>query len=456
VLLTDGALAADPVAVAEAGAPVELAIVPGGGPNAAVVSIAARPSPGAADVPSLYSRIANFGPEPLDTTAILLADGFEAGRQPVAIPADGGTVELGWALPPGTTTATVRLEANDALAADNEATLPVERGEGSLALRILLVTDSASPLERVLAAIPGADLTVEPGDQLERGEPLGRYDLVALESVAPSMEALARLDAPLLIVAPQPGGALPVTGIMPVPEIVRIRAGDPLLAGVDLAGIVFGESALLADLPGQAEIIGATDGPLVLRADLAGQQAIVLAFDLAGSNLPRRIAFPIMIANAVRELAPAPPPPVVPLGETLRFEPRAGATSVDIAAPGGDSVTLPIVPGAGNAADAIVYGDTGAPGAYRIAERDAAGNETGQTTFVVNAGHPRESDLRPNADLPAALAGAAAVEDAGTGIAGAVSQLWPLLALVAVALLLAEWLAALRPPRRAAATGGGD
>ncbi|MFM9107777.1 MAG: vWA domain-containing protein [Chloroflexota bacterium] len=457
VLVTDGALAADPETAARLGAPVELAIVPGGGPNAAIVAIAAAAAVGAAgalDAPALQARIVNFGPEPVAAQAVLLADGFEAGRQAMELPADGGSAETAWAVPAGTRSATVRLEHADALPADNEATLPLARGDGSLALRVLLVSDSVSPLERALAAIPGAALETVPGDALERGEQAGRYDLVVLESVAPSPEALARLDAPMLIVSPQPGGALPVTGVLPDPAISRIRAGDPLLAGVDLAGTTFSEAALLAPQPGEREILGSPEGPLALRMTLAGHEAIVLAFDLNGSNLPRRIAFPIMIANAVAELAPAPPPAAIALGDTLRFEPRAGAATVEIAPPAGEAVALAAARGA-DGPRPVAFAGTGLPGAYRITERDAAGAATGETVVVVNAGHPRESDLRPNPGLAAALAAAGGGPGGAQAAADGSSQLWPLLALLALLALAAEWLAALWPRPRAARAGGG-
>jgi hypothetical protein len=450
VLLTDGAVAADPASVAALGAPVELRIAPGGGANAAIVSIAARPSAAAADVPSLYARIVNFGPDAISAPAVLLADGFEAGRQQVDIPPDGGAIELGWALPPGALSATVRLDHVDALPADNEATLPLPGSEGDLGLRILLITDSASPLERVLAAIPGVSLTVEQGDRLESGEALGRFDLVALENVAASEEALARLDAPLLIVGPQPGGALPVTGVLPSPTISRLQAGDPLLAGVDLTGVVFSEAALLEPRPGQQEIAGSADGPLALRMDLAGHDAIVFAFDLAGSNLPRRIAFPILIANAVNDLAPVAPPTGVALGDALRFEPRAGAAMVQITPPGGEPVEIPVERGK-NGAQPVVYTATGLPGSYRLVEQDASGVTTGEMRVVVNAGHPRESDLRPNAGLAETLAAASIAENgSASGPSSILSHLWPLLALLAIGALAVEWIASLWPRRLAA------
>jgi len=445
-VLSDGAVAADPATVAALGAPVEFRRFGGAGgdANAAVVSVAARATGGDGGG-NLYARLANFGPEPLTAPVLLLADGIEAGRQEVSLPADGGAVELSWPLPPGASEASVLLEADDALLADNRADLPLAGGD--LSLRILHVSDVPSPLARVLGAIEGAGVTSEPGERLNDPAGLGTFDLVVLEGVAPPPGALEELQAPLLIVAPPPGGPLPTDGVMVEPEIERLRAGDPLLEGVDLSGVTFGETPIVAADAAQQEVVGAAEGPLVLRTAIEGESAVVLAFDPAGSNLPRRVAFPILIANAVAELAPAPLPQTVALGEPLRVQPRAGTAEVEIAPPTGDPVTLAFDPADGGTPRDAVFAATGQPGGYDVVERDAAGTETGGGRFVVNAGHPRESDLRPTPDLAETLA-AAEGSLAGPARGPGLADLWPPLALAALALLLLEWLVALLPRRR--------
>ncbi len=458
VVISDGAVAADPATVAAVGAPVALEAVGGDDANAAVVSIAARPNPAAPATSLLYARLANFGPDPVTAAAVLLADGLEVGRQDVTLPPDR-SMELGWALPPGASDATVMLEHLDAFPADNAALLPLA-GSEALSLRILLVSDIPSPLARALAAIPGARLQSEPGNRLDDPAGLGSFDLVVLEGVAAPPEALARLRAPMLLVAPAAGGAVPVDGLLASPTIQRLRAGDPLLDGVDLAGVTVGDVPLLAPLTGRDEVVGVTgdgttgpaDGPLVSRETIAGQPAIVFAFDPVASNLPQRVAFPILVANAVAELAPPPLPATVALGDALAVSPRAGTAMVEIAPPEGDPVALPVPePAAGAPRPEVLFAATGDPGAYRVIEQDASGSETGSGRFVVNAGHPRESDLRPNPDLPAALAEGRATAASGFAPESALTQVWPLLALAALGVLLLEWVVALWPRRAAVA-----
>ncbi|MDF3042758.1 MAG: hypothetical protein K0Q71_5464, partial [Thermomicrobiales bacterium] len=96
----------------------------------------------------------------------------------------------------------------------------------------------------------------------------------------------------------------------------------------------------------------------------------------------------------------------------------------------------------------VVYADTGSAGTYGVTERDASGRVLGATRFVVNAGHPRESDLRLNTDLENVLATASGVDVAAPRQERV--DLWPLLALLALGVIVAEWIMALWPVRRGA------
>ena len=478
VVLTDGAVAADAGTVAALGAPVELALLGaaadgGTADNVAVVDLAAEPSPGNPSQLQLFARVMNFSAQAVTAPVVLAGDGLELARQEVTLPGNGGSQELIWPLPPEVREASVRIAAADPLAADDVASLVLRQDEAEgLSLRVLLVSDAPAELQRALLALPGAEVRTELSGAFADALAGERYDLLVFEKAAPPPAAVADLATPLLFVNPPAGGPFPIAGSMPSPTITDLRTQDPLLDGVDLAGATFGETPVYTLAPRQTEVVGAADGPLVFRADVGGYPAIGFAFDLAASNLPRRVAFPILVANAVRELAPSPLPNAVPLGDPLRYRPRAGAAAVRVTPPDGTAVGLPVTAeaaapdadptGATEAAPPpaeadtaatrpreIVYTDTGHAGLYAVEELDAAGADLGGGRFVVNAGHPRESDLRPSVDLAASLAQGRAT--AATGLARAdLADLWPLLAALAFALLAVEWLVALLPRRRAA------
>jgi len=163
----------------------------------------------------------------------------------------------------------------------------------------------------------------------------------------------------------------------------------------------------------------------------------------------------VLVANVVEALAPDGIPAAIPLGEPLVYEPRASTASVEIVPPSGQAARLPVLSvesededeiAIGSVSRDIVYTDTGAAGVYTVTESDAAGINLGSTRFVVNAGHPRESDLRSDPKLASALATAS-----GSGVTAPREErvdLWPLLALVALMVIAAEWIAALWPAAR--------
>jgi hypothetical protein len=248
---------------------------------------------------------------------------------------------------------------------------------------------------------------------------------------------------------------------MSAPTVTRLLAQDPLLSDVDLGGATFGETPVYVLDSSGVEIAGANEGPLIFRATLAGQPTLVFAFDVAQSNLPLRVAFPILIANAVKELAPSPLPSSVPLGDPLVYRPRASAASVRVAPPHGEPVDLLLAVtadrgDAGESAPAgespeeqlreVSFADTGQAGVYAVTEIDASGELLGSGSFVVNAGHPSESDLRANPALPATLAAAQAASESGSSRTN-LTDFWPLLATVALALLMLEWIVAMLPRR---------
>ncbi|GIW03661.1 MAG: lipoprotein [Thermomicrobiales bacterium] len=461
VLISDGALVADPSVVANLGAPIELVRV---GrlttANLAITDLSARASPDAPDRYQVYARIVNFGDESQTVRIVFLADGIEFESRTEAIAPESDAEIVAADVPEGASRITVTASTRDALLADNTASLVLPQ-KASLGLRILLVSDTAGYVRRALTALPGAHVTVQStADHLSADPADLNADLIVYEGFTPPTGSLPH--RPVLFVNPPRDGLFPVSGTMTSPVIDRLRAHDPLLAGVDLTGVTFGETAI-HQLDGTAtEVVGGTDrdrgtrGPLLYRgtAPETGEPMIVLPFDPNDerSNLAQRVAFPILMANIVDELAPSALPASLPLGEPLRYRPRSAAATVRITPPDGKSVDLPVAhdPGtdAGSLAQPlrdVVFPDTGRPGDYQIAELDAGGNVIGGGTFVINAGHARESDLRANLDLPGILATAHATADSGSRLG--LADLWPTLVTAALIILGLEWLWAIRPAR---------
>ena len=467
VLVSDGALAVDPGLAAGLGAPVELVTVGGEtgtvpiDGNVAITELAASAAPGDPARQQLFVRVANFSPEPVTVPVTLTAGGIEALREDVTIAPGGGSERLDWEAPTGAAEVTVAVAVDDPLPDDDAASL-ILRQDTDLTLQILLVSDAPRHLRRALAVLPGAEVTTQPTDGPLAGGDTAAYDLIVYDNAVPDADQLAVLpaNAALLLVHPPAGGPIATRGEMVAPTLTTLVAYDPLLEGVDLSGVTFGQTPVYEIDATQTEVVGAEAGPLIFRGPLGGKDAVVIGFDPNASNIVQRPVFPILIANVAAQLAPSPLPASVPLGEPLVYRPRIGAAVARVAPPEGEPTDLSVAAGdpddtstdpATAGADrlrSVAYADTGRPGVYRVTELDAGGEPLGGGRFVVNAGHPTESDLRPNPDLAAALATAQAGSDAGA--AATLADLWPPLVAAALLILALEWLVTAWPRRRMA------
>ncbi len=447
VLISDGAVTVDPGVAAATGAPISL-VVPGGDSedsqrgNLAVTEIAVRPATDGSGTLTLFASLANYGTEPAGTSVTVIGDGLDIGRGDTTLAPEGEPASLQWVLPPGVGEISVRIEASDQLPADNTATiLPLtdDAAGASIAPHILLVTDLPGALARALMSLDNVQVSVEPSDNVAAIS-AANYDLAVFDRVAPPADLVDHLPVPSLWVAPPADGPFSTTEDVTEPEASRVRAGDRLLQGVDLAGVTFGPTATFTLGPDDTEIVGSETGPLLYQTQLGTQPALVLTTDPEASNLPKRVAFPILVANMVSALAPDGIPAAVPLGESLVYTPRAAATRVEIAPPQGDPTEL-AVPEAGRTDRDVIFTGTGEPGIYTVTEYDAFDLSLGSTKFVVNAGHRLESNLRVDPNLAPALATATGVST--TGLREERVDLWPLLALAALAVIVVEWLWAL-------------
>ncbi len=455
VLLSDGALTVSPEAAAALAAPVELVVVGGNGVglaggNLGIVDVSARAAPGGGDQQQLLVQLANFSTEPVTAPLVLRVDTIEAARRDVTIPPNGGTLNVDWGtLPAGAVEVRVDLEINDAFQGDDTASL-ILRQESNLGLRILLVSDVPGPLQRALEVLPGAEVTIEASDSPAALRVDPSYDLVVYEGTSPPNDVLP--DAAMLFVHPSVDTQyFPTEGAIPEPSASIIQANESLLADVDLAGVTFGETPDYTLTVGTwTQIVGDAAGPLIAQGELDGRQTVLLSFDIAASNISRRIAFPSLMVNIAALLVPSPLPASIPLGDALTYRPSAAAAGVRVTAPGATSTDLKlaeIVDGSTTTGRVreVSFTDTGRPGGYELVEIGADGASLAAGRFVVNAGHPTESDLRPNLELPALVAQSGGA-DQGT-IRSSLFDLWPVAVAVAFGLLALEWLLAVFPRR---------
>ncbi len=445
VLLSGGAFATPPdgAALGALAATVRWERIGDETDNLAITRFVARPSALAPDRVELFARVANYGAGPATARGTLDADGATVDQKALQL-APGGTVELVWQLPRGTRGARLRIDGRDAMPFDNEAQVVLRQNSET---RILLVSDApGGDLGRALTAQPGAVLTtVAPAAYLDRD----RYDLTVFDGVVPE-----RLPpGGVLLVNPPADNRLIARVGDPAaagetPSIVRYDRESPLLAGVDLSGVTFAPQAAFQLPDWASEVVGAKGGPLVLAGRFEGREVVAFTFDLARSNLPRKLAFPLLVSNTVERLQTHRVPAAVALGEGATLEPVAGTASVQLRDPAGRTRDLDLRQSPGGAPTAYVVPDE--PGLYTLIERDSTGTTLLQEGFAVNGGDAVASNLRgAPASLPAGTGGITPATATGLATNPAPSrlgELWPVLLALVLALLLLEWVVGLLGP----------
>ena len=305
-LYSDGAVTADPVIVSSLpGTLVWKEFGRASSPNLAITEIVPRSAPGASGDIELFLQIANFSPNPVETVLLVQADGVEVTRQTLTVdPTRPADVTVN-GVSSDTRRIVAEVQSQDALFADNQATIVFAESGGS-EISVLLVSDLPGASQRALASVPGTVVTtVGSAEYANRSVSVAGFDLVVFDGVLPPGGQVP--NRPVIFIDPPRGGILPDNGMITTPEIESVRTDDPILNDVDLSGVSFRETPAFELAASSEPIVESAEGPLIFRgvAPESGQTMVVISFDLAESNLPSRIAFPILMSNIVNSLAPS-------------------------------------------------------------------------------------------------------------------------------------------------------
>src|SRR5580700_6884459 len=191
-----------------------------------------------------------------------------------------------------------RIEGQDALSTDNQAYALLPERKPIL---VLLVTRNNWFLENALKAGEANETQiVSPANY--RISLNQAFDVVIFDRELPSG---ITLDAPgnFLFLGVSP---LPPAVLSDHPVIVETDPGDPIMRFVDLnTSTILRAVRLPREIPGwtvRAPVAGA-DGPLVVSLESSRRRRVIIAFDPIDSDLPVRVAFPLLIHNAVAWLA---------------------------------------------------------------------------------------------------------------------------------------------------------
>jgi Ca-activated chloride channel homolog len=283
---------------------------------------------------------------------------------------------------------------------------------------VLLVGPDDPPLESLLRVAPvaRAAVTRETDPGAWRG-----YDVVILDHVQTGPVPPGRY---LAIGTVPPNLPANPSGVVDAPDFATWDRQDPILNFVDFAGVQVRQALRLA--PDSGRVLAAGPSPLLWSYEGGGIRAIVLAFTLADSDLPRHVAFPVLFANSLAWLGGDAAG--LRAGETFET-PAAGAAEAMLIRPDGRRITI-------HARDGVLALPLPRAGIYHVITPD------GDRPLSVALGSETAGIIAPRAGSPAE-SGAATTR---TGVRRSASRIavWPWCVLLVAAAALGEWALATR------------
>jgi Ca-activated chloride channel family protein len=384
------------------------------GENVGLTSLTVRAS---AQTRAAYLHVQNFGQQSHRVSVEWRADGHLIDVRPLTLAA-GQSQDLVLPVPGDATAVTARLAGADIFAVDDSATAVSKTPR---AFRVLLVTLGNVFLEQALRLRTDLQIDVVAPAAYR---PNAAYAMTVFDRFLPPLMP----DGPAIVIDPPAGSSLAGGSPIGIGRVRAADAGDPLLANVDLQDVHVARSEDLRASTFGRPLITSLQTPLVLVRDDPYRQ-VLFGFDLHESDLPLRIAFPILIENLSEWMLP----PSVPShsfhpDEAVTIVPESGATAVSVIRPDGTRRSL-------TPAGIATVGDTDQTGLYTV-EQTIAGTVQ-RSWFSVNLFSDTISQLKPPNRLTLPPTHTTAVTTTHPGQL----EIWPWIALAALGIVAAEWLA---------------
>jgi len=220
-------------------------------------------------------------------------------------------------------------------------------------------------------------------------------------------------------------GPLQVLEDLPLPRLGNALRSHPILRGLALADVTLESASVVDPAPGDLALVRAArppHTPLVFLRPVEGNWWLVVGFDLAATELPLRVDFPLFCANAIKFLSGgvAEPDRFVACGRDVVVEVPPGALSARLTSPDGTELELPAVDSRG----AFVPDRTGFYTVTAGARRWDLGASLTSASESLLAGESAPERRKYSSAVPSLSA----------------RRLWALLVFAALAGLAVEWL----------------
>ncbi|MBI2539126.1 MAG: VWA domain-containing protein, partial [Deltaproteobacteria bacterium] len=207
----------------------------------------------------------------------------------------------------------------------------------------------------------------------------------------------------------------------PLPQLAR----HPVTAGIRLDDLYIREALRLLPAGAGIPLAVSREGPLIVALEKDRLRALAIGFDLAASDLPFKVAFPVLLSNAFdwfQPKRPEFPATGVPAGKPYLLHLRGTDEEVELRSPSGRRDKLRAL------SNPLSFADTFDAGFYTF----KSGSREGE--FAANLFSESESRIAPRVrEGSSENSAAGGREEAERGF-----SLWPYLLLLVAALLAVE------------------
>jgi uncharacterized membrane protein len=247
------------------------------------------------------------------------------------------------------------------------------------------------------------------------------FDVVVLDNAPSSKVGAGRFIFVNTVPSDVP---VELLGRIEQPPIVDWDRSHPVMRYVDLSKVAIEEALRVRPLVAGRALVESIGGPLVYLIEEPQRKALLVGFDLFKSDLPLRVAFPLILSNGLRWLHPAGLDTgnfQVVAGQPLLLPVEHGVEQATVITPSGQSNRVQVTRGV------VSVADTSEVGLYRIQ------TVNGELTVAANLLNEEESNIVPQ-PLPGP-------EGRGVESRNAVPvqlELWPLFVILAALVLLLE------------------
>jgi hypothetical protein len=385
--------------------------------NLGIIALDVRANPEDARQRAVYSSVANFSTDTVQTDLELLFDDRMLETRPLTIPAGQTSPQVFLAKQSRDGVFTARLTGKDDLAVDNQASIVSLMPKP---VKVLLVSRGNRLLEKALRAVANVELA----SATDLTDTAAVFDFVVLDDVTPTVWPKGNVLAIHVVNTNWLEGVKRVEA----PAIVDWRSAHPLLRYTSFDNVQVVQSLTARTPTWAVSLVETPQAPLIVAGELGRQRIIWIGFDVLESNWPLRVSFPIFIANAVDWLDPSSARNsqlLVKAGDPFRLALLEPASSAQVTLPDGATKSLKLDP----TANELMFGDTSRQGVYRLRLG------TNDTVFCVNLLDAAESNIKPRDELQLGKY----IKVSATTKQRANMELWRTIASVGLLVLLAEW-----------------